>query len=1129
MPGPSKPRAEWCVCTDRVNVTLTPDRSSPAAMRGVGALIALVIVLATPAPAHATWQNFRKAQDGLPGDWIYAIAQGTNGEIAFATDRGVGVFDGDHWRSFTDSLPSPFAKAVLQDRRGDWWVGTEQGGLARFNGVSWKLFGSAQGNLPSDRIRALLEDGAGDLWVGTDRGLARYRPSSGTWDTLATARLPSPDASVLFEDSRQRLWVVSRPHGVTMADPTRTTWTRYLQDPLALAQDSVFSIGEDRDGGIWFGTFAGAWRLDPGGSWRAYSISQGLPAGDLTGIARDSLGGLWIAGGTGIARFDGRTFRRFDRTPNGTSMAPAYSLLVDGPGNVWVGTLFQGAFRTDRVGFEDYIAPGASCQNFQPPVVPVHTTEIASNCLTAMLQDHEGDLWFATADSGVARLDHTGAWSAVRERDGGVASDSVSALFEDRAGNLWFGTSGTGLSRLDPARTQWATFDRTGGLAADSVATLFVDASGTLWVGTRDGASRRVGNGWSSYLRGGFGGVVGPTVVEQIVEDTTRTIWLRTSEGLWSIDQSRLNVTRHGVADGLPDDRVNALLRGADGTLWVGSDGGVAHLASGAWTVWTQPEIGSGSVLGLTQDRQGRVWAAQNSGVSYFDGGSWRPFDASELGLAPVTRVFEDSHSRIWLVSGSGLGTWNDSRWRSFGHLDGLASNGLTQLMEDSQGRLWGMADGGLTQIGPDRVGPQTIFRLPQNPITTSRYVSFVFGAAYGEAADVEFQPVWNGMAEAWSSATTWSLNNVADGIHTFEVRSRDWYRNLDPSPATVTFEIDATPPQAIISAPRFGQPVRGRTAVVGSSVDARYASQRVDVRQVGTTAWTNVAASRVPVDQDTLCLWDTSGLADGDWEVRLSVTDSLGLVGPTLVRVIVDNVAPFANVTSPVLIRAADGGDVFTTDTEVHLYIPPHGFDGDANVTIDRDTSSSAPTTLPDGAVRQGDAWTIGWTGARLVKDALLEMRSSGTEASAIYVEATPGNWTRLGGTSSGSGAPLSLALTAPGRYAVFTGGSGAPSGALGVISLVPRAFSPQGTFGSRDVAISFTIGRPGAVTVKVYNRAGRLMRTVADGLSAPAGSGLVRWDGRDREGRTVNEGLYLVTVEALGSTRTRTLEVLH
>jgi flagellar hook assembly protein FlgD len=93
----------------------------------------------------------------------------------------------------------------------------------------------------------------------------------------------------------------------------------------------------------------------------------------------------------------------------------------------------------------------------------------------------------------------------------------------------------------------------------------------------------------------------------------------------------------------------------------------------------------------------------------------------------------------------------------------------------------------------------------------------------------------------------------------------------------------------------------------------------------------------------------------------------------------------------------------------------------------------------------------------------------------------------------------------------------------------VTPRVFSPRGAFASDEAAISFSLGRSGPVTVKVYNRAGRLVREVTSGQQMNAGANLVRWDGRDSAANIVQDGVYLVVVEALGQKETETLAIVR
>src|ERR1019366_8140294 len=64
-------------------------------------------------------------------------------------------------------------QAVLQDRSGFLWVGT-QNGLYRYDGSRFVSFGKTEG-LPGARIESLYESGDGTLWVGTQTGLARHQ------------------------------------------------------------------------------------------------------------------------------------------------------------------------------------------------------------------------------------------------------------------------------------------------------------------------------------------------------------------------------------------------------------------------------------------------------------------------------------------------------------------------------------------------------------------------------------------------------------------------------------------------------------------------------------------------------------------------------------------------------------------------------------------------------------------------------------------------------------------------------------------------------------------------------------------------------------------------------------------
>ena len=107
-----------------------------------------------------------------------------------------------------DGLPQSQVRALLEDRRGFLWVGT-QGGVARLGASGFKNFGLAQG-LGVGQVRALLEDREGAIWVAqVDASLARIRGSQ--VQTFGPADgLPAMNSYCLAEDDSGAVLVGTR-------------------------------------------------------------------------------------------------------------------------------------------------------------------------------------------------------------------------------------------------------------------------------------------------------------------------------------------------------------------------------------------------------------------------------------------------------------------------------------------------------------------------------------------------------------------------------------------------------------------------------------------------------------------------------------------------------------------------------------------------------------------------------------------------------------------------------------------------------------------------------------------------------------------------------------------------------
>jgi ligand-binding sensor domain-containing protein len=165
---------------------------------------------------RSKWDLFtvENTKGGLPNDWVYGLAEGKNGEMWMATEGGLARYQNgkwDHWNHAsgqgakfelvkndikfgTDPAATSvhharqkeemglqgisvaynpnYIVALQVDRDGIVWCGTWGGGLARFDGKTWRNYTVADG-LPGNHVFMLHQSPDGALWIGTNNGLAR--------------------------------------------------------------------------------------------------------------------------------------------------------------------------------------------------------------------------------------------------------------------------------------------------------------------------------------------------------------------------------------------------------------------------------------------------------------------------------------------------------------------------------------------------------------------------------------------------------------------------------------------------------------------------------------------------------------------------------------------------------------------------------------------------------------------------------------------------------------------------------------------------------------------------------------------------------------------------------------------
>ncbi len=189
--------------------------------------------------------------------------------------------------------------AILHDRSDVLWAGTRSG-LYRIPAWRKSVLTSADYTYKEfGPVNAIMEDRRGDVWVGTLwHGLQRYRNGKHQpWTTKDSLKFS--DVCVVSEDRRGDLWVGTSSHGVAR-----------LHDGKFVVYDSsngmpslhVMAIHEDAEGMVWFGTLNGGLVRWNGKKFTKLSYAQNMFDETIFSIQEDSLGCLWMSSNNGVFR-----------------------------------------------------------------------------------------------------------------------------------------------------------------------------------------------------------------------------------------------------------------------------------------------------------------------------------------------------------------------------------------------------------------------------------------------------------------------------------------------------------------------------------------------------------------------------------------------------------------------------------------------------------------------------------------------------------------------------------------------------------------------------------------------------------------------------------------------------------
>ncbi len=536
--------------------------------------------------------------------------------------------------------------------------------------ISQYLHTSWKGDSGLQAVRRLAQTPDGYLWLATRGGLVRF--DGARFSTFLAGSVPGLESSTtqdLLVDPDGSLWVATLGGGIShYRGGTFRSYT--IRD--GLPSDDIQSLYRDTRGVLWVGTRDGKIaRLARG---RFEKVSLGIPDGSvITGFIETADQSLWIAAfGIGVFRLRDGVLTAFS-VQDGLPDARVTGLYRDRSGKIWTAG-WKGVSSWDGTRFVAYSA----------------VNKLVDYAI-GIREDRDGNLWIA-ASSGLFRAQRD---SVVKlDRNSGLSADFASDVFEDRDGNLWVATR-AGLDRLrdGPLRT----FAAKEGLVADSGPIVAGDGS-AIWTTAEGQVDRIAGNELSTW--------------RIALPSRAQTVTMLThpgSEFLIGFGRGVVRWRPHGAATTIPALAgldVRSLLQARDGSIWIGTENrGLLHWnpsqdAESAASLETV--VPGKSIRTLAEDHSGAIWAGSSFGGGLYriTGEQVRNYGRAQgLKSDYIYTVFADEKGDLWIGSGGGLSWFQNGTLHTVNSRQGLPSDQIFAIVDDSYNRLWFATFAGIVSL----------------------------------------------------------------------------------------------------------------------------------------------------------------------------------------------------------------------------------------------------------------------------------------------------------------------------------------------------------------------------------------------------------------------------------------------